>query len=230
MSGGLKATVVSLFPWKIEERKPTVSFVAQIPAPAPGDFSILHVPFSTASRYVMDGKTIPIPIMPAELAESIVYDFCSNQLCSGPDVGPGLFWIPGQISHEELLKPGAGYDKILKDEKGNVVKTEFVKYSDLIDSARARQHRWYEALIKMADSDWARYEDHKFISPLARHAAKELGLDRVWAIDATTYNKVVYCPACTSKVPARAVVCPTCQCVLDKERFKTLEFANRKTA
>lgn len=230
MTGGLKATVVSFYPWAIEERKPTVSFVAQIPAPEKNDFSILHVPFANASRYVMDGQTISIPIMPDDLARSIVADFCENQLCYSPEAGPGMFWINGEVTREALLKPGAGYNKTLKDVKGNVLKTEFVKYADLLSEARARQNRWFEELVKMADSDWARYEDHKFISPLAKHAARELGLERVWAIDATRLNRVIYCPACTSKVPALAVVCPTCQCVLDKERFKTLEFATRKTA
>ena len=95
--------------------------------------------------------------------------------------------------------------------------------SDLAKTQRA-QNRWFKRLIEMADNDWALSNKPGSINRIQRHAARALGVEREWMMEASDTPK--FCPACTRSVPALAVVCMNCQCVLDPDRFKTMQFAN----
>lgn len=205
MLGHLKCTVVSLYPFPIRDRIPSVNFEINLPGSKDGEPQVQHVPFTTASRYILDGQTIAIPIMPNELAQAIVFDFCSNQLCYTADTGPGLFWVNGEHTAADIKN----------------------KFAPQLEECKKRQLQWFALLVKCADDDWTRNPQHRMISDLQRIGAHALGLDREWLLNPEQLGRVVSCPACTNKVNEKAVVCPHCQCVLDPVKYSTLQFANR---
>jgi hypothetical protein len=103
---------------------------------------------------------------------------------------PGLFWVEG-----DFTKTGVQ-----------------AKHSDKIKEAKQCQARWFHALVKMADDDWARNRSHKSITPLQKLAATALESfigKKEWAsvVDVQAYKA---CKFCTSQIPNEAVVCPVC--------------------
>ena len=95
--------------------------------------------------------------------------------------------------------------------------------ADLAEAQQA-QNKWFKRLVEMADNDWALANKPGSINRIQRHAAKTLGVEREWMMEASDAPK--FCPACTRPVPTLAAVCMNCQCILDPERYKNLQFAN----
>ena len=154
-----KATVISIYPKSVDESKPTLMPSRwQIPAGSYDKPSLLVV--GPSSWFRDDGEDTPvleIPVSAIQIAESIVRDYCNGILESNmADRMPGLFYLPGEITLDELKK----------------------KYQVKLDNARDLQKNWFAALVRIADSLWARTNGNPIaIGDDMRMAAHELGLE-----------------------------------------------------
>ena len=189
-----KSTVVSLLPIELNEKKPGVypgHFI--IGAAKRDDFEILNVVNSVAHVYMDESRGSMTIVQESEtMARSIVDDYINSCIAIDKIEGifPGLFWVEGEFDKAGIKE----------------------KFADKLKSAKDSQGRWYYALIKMADDDWAQNRSHKSITPLQKLAAlamEEIVGKKEWAaaIDVSAYKA---CKFCTSQIPSAAVVCPVC--------------------
>jgi len=207
-----RATVVSVYPEAISDKKPTV-FPGEwtIPAAPAGGFSLLV--FGTSSWWGDLGEQqniLEIPVNSYEMAKSFVNDYCNGLL--GCDMGnkmPGLFYIPGSYDEKKIL----GYT----DETSN--KT----FKTLLEEARAKQKNYFSQLVKMSDALWARTNGNPLtISHTARLAAEQLGLkNKPWMGDFSKLE-MINCPACGNLVNPMYPICANCKTVINKEKAKEL--------
>lgn len=205
----LYCTVVSLVPFEIREEKPGMlpnSFY--IPASDMKFPQTLRV--GTGRHYVyldQDRGHLPVRTPSTEVAASVVRDYVTSQAKVGIDAQPALFWVPGEKSGTEILK----------------------EYNDFVISALAKQNRWFTLVCQQADDDWTKYHRHTVVSDIQRLMATILGWNpdqHEWmAKNATAVGS--HCPACGTLLPLGAAVCSSCRCIIDSERFKTLQFAER---
>ena len=203
-----KATVVSIFPKEIFEVKPTIQpgrFI--IPKGSEKVPAILVVGSSSWWREVdEDQPLLEIPQSAIQVADSIVRDYCVGLLGYNPeDASPGMFYVPGEY-----------------DLKG--ITTNFVKE---LQTAKHRQDKWYEVLVRLADSLWARSNGNPLaISEDMRMAARELGLDnKDWLKDFKGVD-MVRCKACGGLKNPQYPVCGVCRNVdLSHSGAKDLKFA-----
>ena len=196
------ATVVSIVPFNMEEYKPGIyPGFFQIPA-CVDEPQILVVGESIHFIEVDPDRSVPVTNPPYKVAKSIVDDYISSSLQADSTAGPGLFWKVGKYTLEMVKKE-------CKEE---------------LEDARRRQTAWFLNLVKLADDDWEKTRQHKFISDLQRFAARALNLDRPWLIEVSNLT-TKRCPACGNNTTESIVVCPTCRCILDKEKYDTLQFA-----
>lgn len=205
MSYDIFATVVSIYPFPLgdDNNKPGIAFKVNMPAGSKDKPSVLHVPMVYQSRYVLDGVTTTVPLMPDVFAESIVNDFCNNLTYATAEAKPGLFWVKDKLTPEQVVE----------------------RYKSEIQMAYARQLQYYALLVRRADEEFSKSRNPRNISDLQRYACKELKLHREWVVTTEHLQKVVDCPACTEKVPANAALCPKCKCIVDEEKYKKLKFA-----
>lgn len=203
----LFCTVVSLVPFDIREEKPGLvpnSFF--IPASDMKVPQVLKV--GTARHYVyldQDRGHLPVRTPSTEVANSVVQDYITSQLKVEPDCQPALFWVGGDKNALQVMK----------------------EHSDLIANALARQSRWFTAVCRQADDDWAKYQRHTVVSDIQRKMAQILGWNpeqHAWMSPNVT-SVGQRCPACGTLALMGAVVCAQCQCILDPEKYKTLQFA-----
>lgn len=199
------STIVSIYPKEIEEIKHTID---------PGRFyinkgsydnpAILVVGPSSWWRDIDDTQPmLEIPQSSIQIADSFVKDYCNGILgCNMGNSMPGLFYIPGKYDIEGLKKAFKGE----------------------LDSANKKQQNFYSALIKLADSLWARSNGNPLvISDDMRMAARELNLtsQKDWMKDFEMMD-MSRCKACGSLRNAAYPICPTCRAIDDPERAKTL--------
>ena len=201
------ATVVSLVPVPIHEFKPgLIPEYTDIPPAKSGDFEILHVTDAAHFLYLdheRGSRRIPEPV--SEYARAICEDYIAGQLevSREDDAFPGLFWVYGKLS-KDVIK---------------------IQHKIELEEAIKRQIRWFERLVRKADDSWSEARRHDNIAHVMRIAARELKLEREWLIEDLKMGNQS-CPACGSLLgPNLPVVCPNCRCVLDKEKFKALTFA-----
>lgn len=203
-------TVVSLCPFELDEYKPGMFPVANFifpPAPKNG-MSILHVEDGWHNVYIDHQRgSIQIPDSAERISESIVYD-CKVSKPYGIMIGvaePGIFWLVGKLTEKDILS----------------------KYNGTYQEVLEKQKKWFENLVAEGDDAWNKFHTHKMISDTCRLAAKYLGFERPWNIH-TTVENMAECKACTTIIPARAVVCPQCGAVLDAEKYKQFQFTGAK--
>jgi hypothetical protein len=199
-----KATVVSIFPKKLNEIKHTIEpgrFIVES-----GTFdkpAILVVGPSSWWKEIDDEQPLlEIPNSSIQVADSIVRDYCNGMLaCNMADSMPGLFWIPGEFTVLDIQ----------------------TKHKPLLIKANENQMRYFQALTKLADSLWARTNGNPLtISDDMRMAAKYLNLgSKDWMKDFTMSSKTS-CPACGSPRDAAFPVCPNCKAIIDHDKAKTL--------
>lgn len=198
-----KSTVVSIYPKPLDEKKPTIQPGRFILPPGSYDKpSLLVVGPSSWWRELDDEQPLlEIPVSSIQIADSIVRDYCNGILeCNMSTLKPGLFYLPGTKTIEEIKKNH---------------KTE-------LDSARDHQKNWYMALVKMADVLWSRSMGNPLaISDDMRLAAQELNLNKDWMADFTTVE-MVRCVACGTLNNSVIMVCPNCKVILKPEEFKKL--------
>jgi hypothetical protein len=154
------ATVVSLMPKKISEEKPGLFPGTFTLEPAPkGSFSLLHVGVSHYYVYLDSTRgSLRVPELGSQIAKSIVEDYIGAQIAISDERRPGLFWVRGHASPEDI-------------------NTKFVKE---LDEARAKQLNWFRALVMLGDDNWKRYGTHTSVSGVQRMAAKELNHKADW--------------------------------------------------
>lgn len=200
-----KSTVVSIYPKDINEKKLTITpGIFKIKAGSYDDPSMLAVGSSSWWKETdEDQPLLEIPQLSHQVADSIVKDYCNGLLgCNMSTSMPGLFWVPGEF-------------KSVKDLK--------IKHQSALDVARAKQTTFWKALVKFADTFWARTNGNPLcISDEMRMAARELGLDnKEWMRDFATLQ-MTNCKACGSLVKPGYPVCSNCKAIVDEVKAKEL--------
>lgn len=190
-----KATVVSIFPFELNERKITLQ---------PGEFKILAGSMDKPSTLSVGSSSwwreidpeqplLEIPVASILVADSIVRDYCNGLLaCNMGDIMPGLFYIPGEFNSFQIIKD----------------------YKHLLENANKKQKRWFEELVKIADVSWSRTQGNPLsINEMMKIAAKELGIeDRDW-LKAYQAMDMVRCFACGTMKNPKFPVCPSCRAI-----------------
>ena len=199
------ATVFSIVPLDIFEPKrgvyPIDGKPYVLPRPEPGKCTILHVNDAVTYMYVGIDATpdksgsIKMILSGEKVARAIVEDYINSQLAVDDVSKPGIIWRPGEL---------------------NKISPEDAKI--LIDT----QTRRFRELVKLADDEWSKHHQHKFITKLQAIAARELGLDRDWANEPKPPKK---CPACLTNLDPAAGICYNCKVIVDPEKIKGLAFA-----
>lgn len=200
-------TVVSVLPFELKETKPLTPAYYYIPKSEKNDISILHVGDGSRVIYMGEGKTVVVPVLSETIAHSLVSDYMSAMLGTYSETKdgeivkaqPGLFYVPGMLSKEEVK----------------------AIHADKIALARKEQEAWFLFLVKLADDDYSKTGQHRTISDLQRYAAKYLGFGtRPWIT--TIETKIQNCPFCGSPISSEIVVCPVCHEVVDFEKYAAL--------
>jgi len=199
-----KSTVVSILPKSISEKKPTIQpGLFEIEAGSYEKPSLLVVgPSSWWKQLEENQPLLEIPTGSVQIGDSIIKDYCNGLLgCNMGDAMPGLFFIPGEITLIHLLKD----------------------HKKLLDNARENQKRWFTALIKIADSLWARSMGNPLAVPDdSRMAARELGFkDKPWIKD-IQLAELIPCKACGAMRNPVYPICQTCKVVIDEVKAKEL--------
>lgn len=201
-----KSTVFSILPKAIRETKVTLEpGVFNIEAGYPDKPSRLVVGSSSWWREIDPTQPLlEIPVSSVQIAESIVRDYANGIImCDMGETRPGLFFIPGDVSLAELK----------------------TKHIDIYNLAIKRQENWFRALVKLADSFWARSNGNPLsISDDSRMAANMLKIDdRPWLMEYRMEDvKLASCPACGTIRNSSFPVCANCKTVIDAEKFTKL--------
>lgn len=199
-----KSTIVSIYPKEITERKYTIEpglFHLEV-----GTFdqpAILNVGPSSWWKEMEEGQPLlEIPINSVTIAQSVVRDWANGLLaCNMGDCMPGIFFLPGSFNQTEIKQK---------------------KVKELIE-ARDKQKNWYQVLVKLGDTLWARSNGNPLaISDDMRLAARELNLNnKEWTKDTVAVD-LIRCIACGTLVQSFVIVCPNCKVILNEEQAKVL--------
>ena len=202
-----KSTIVWMLPVEFNETKPGIYPGNYKIPPAPiDDFNICVIEDGSCPVYLDESRGSLATLQSSEtMARSLTDDYINA--CIGinrlEECYPGIFWVPGEYTKEEVKK----------------------HFADKIKEVRAAQHKWFLALIRMADDDWAVNRSHRAITPLQRIAATQMENvigKKEWNTALTT-DAFKSCKFCTSKIPVGAVVCPTCtRAQISDEEMKKL--------
>lgn len=199
-----KSTVVSIFPKEIDELKHTIEPGRFIIPPGSYDKpSIIVVGSSSWWREIDEEQPLlEIPVSSIQVADSIVKDYCNGVLgCNMGDIMPGIFFVPGEQTILTIKK----------------------SFQNQLDKYKKYQENWYSALIKLADSLWARSNGNPLtISDEMRLAARELGLaTKDWMKDFQMVD-MTRCKACGELMNPLFPVCKSCKAINDPTRAKEL--------
>lgn len=204
------ATLISIVPFPIAEFKPGIyPGFFEISASRDEVPEVLVIGESVYHVELDESRTITVKCLADDIAKSIVDDYVVSNLAYSEedDAAPGIMWVSGKLSRGEILS----------------------RFSEAIDNLKGRQRRWFMKLVQMADDDWEKTRQHKAISDMQRYAAKSLRLERPWIIAPSKDNEgMIKCPACQSFISSLAIVCAQCRCVINMEKWKTLQFADTK--
>ncbi len=203
-----ESTLISIVPFPISEFKPGIyPGVFEIKASNNGVPELLVIGDSVYHVEIDENRTITVKCPSEDVAKAVIEDHVTANLAYSieDDSAPGFFWKPGR---HDLISIMSKFDKDLEYHKG-------------------RQTRWFKKLVEMADDDWEKTRQHKFISDIQRFAAKSLKLVRPWIISTAMDQGFIKCSACQSNVDSKAIVCPSCRCILNIEKYKTLQFAEK---
>lgn len=200
-----KSTVFSIIPKKIHEIKITIT---------PRDFILEPGSANNPSRLVVGSSSwyrdidenqpiLEIPVYSTVIANSIVTDYSQGIL--GCDMGesmPGLFFLPGEWTVEDMKKQHPG----------------------LLAEAIRKRRNLNEVLVRMADSLWARANGNPLvITDDMRAAAKELNLDHLkeWTKEKLAME-LIRCVACGNLRNPAYPICSFCKAVADPVKAKEL--------
>jgi hypothetical protein len=201
-------TIFSFVPLHINEHKPgLLPPFYQIPASDGITPNRLVVKQGSHHVYMGEDRTLPVVDTAESIAKSVVEDFLNSQIGRTEDAYPAIFYVPGELSVEEVL----------------------LEEAELIALLQECQKRWFLNIARMADDDWTKARKHNHISDFQRKAAAFLGWDpesHPWmAAEVKEVTATKVCKACTSTINKLAVICPICRCVLDKTKHAEMAFA-----
>ena len=200
----MKSTVVSIYPFELNEEKP--GLLPALYRIAAGTFdkpSILHV---GDARYFIPRALDQPPIVAFEsgeiVARALVEDFVKAQLEYTPSAHPGLMWIPGEVDESKVK----------------------FKFIEELKDLKVKQDRWFMKLIEKADDDWNKFRHHRSITDVQRRACEFLKLKREWtSVEDST--KFIDCPACMTRIRETVIICPNCHVVINEQLAAKLHFA-----
>jgi hypothetical protein len=199
-----KSTIVSIFPFEINEKKETIQPGRFIVPPGTYDKPsfLLVEPSSWWKDVGEDQPLLEIPVSSINIADSIVRDYCNGIfMCNMGDTMPGLFYLPGVVKPEELK----------------------TTYKSSIEKAKEKQQKFWAALVKMGDVLWARTQGNPIaISDMMRMAARELGQEQKPWLGDYQEQTVIRCVACGQMRNSGFPVCPNCKAVVDKKAAEAL--------
>lgn len=204
-----KSTLVSIVPFPITEHKPGI-YPGKFHIGASKD-NVPEVLVIGDSKYhveIDENRSITVTCQSEQLAESIVEDYIISNLAFSRELNsaPGIFWVPGVHTVLDIS----------------------IKFSEKLKEVRERQVIWFKRLVSIADDDWEKTRQHKTISDMQRFAAKSLGLDKPWIVNAASEVAVMgqaKCFACKSIISSEAIICPSCKFIIKPEEYKNLKFA-----
>lgn len=203
-----KATIVSIYPKPLNEYKETLF---------PGKFHIPAGRYDTPSATVIGTSSwwrdidieqplLEIPVSAVSVAQSIVVDYCNGFLgCNMADLMPGLFFIPGEFTVEQVKK----------------------NYSIKLTEAKFKQDAWFAVLVRLANSLWARSNGNPLVIwDEMRMAARELGKEDVPWLKMDVQMEMTKCFACGSLRNPAYPICPTCKTIdMTHPRAKEIKIA-----
>lgn len=196
-------TIISLLPYPVRETKPNIyPGYFQIPSAKETGVAVLPIGESVhAIESAYKGQpNIRVVESPKVIAAAIVHDFLESQLAIEPDAQPGFFFVEGHYTVEEAKKT----------------------FPARIKEAEEFQKNWFVVLVRIADDDWEKTHQHKFISDIQRYAAKYLNLNREW-IQVTVDNAMDVCPLCKELVRQDAIVHSICGYILKPKEYETMK-------
>lgn len=203
------STVISMIHQTLREEKPgLIPNVFTIPAGSMEKPSIKHI--KPAMHYVyLDGDrgSLPIKDTSAEVARSIVEDYVTAQGYVSEGCYPGIFWIPGHWTIEEIR--------------------ENPELNQILTTTKIAHQRWMLKVTQAADDDFARYQKHNVVSDFQRKIAEIMQLPpekHPWMNVANSLESET-CPACGILTRPGLALCPGCKCILDEEKASKLTFA-----
>ena len=198
-----KSVIVSMYPQDIHANNVTLQ---------PGKW---HIPAGSAERPTVtlirpsswwkdvdpDQEFIEIPVSSLLVAASIIEDYCTGLYCCDMgEVRPGLFWLPGEFTLEQIRKD----------------------YKNLLTLAETRQKNWFNELVKQADAVWATSNGNpRGIGKLEKLAAQALAVNREWLLS-TQQATLIKCIACGNLRDANFPICSSCKTVIDVAKAKSL--------
>jgi hypothetical protein len=202
---GTSATIVSLFPLPVFERKPLIPSLYQIEAAKNElDPKILVVREGFFHVYLDEYRGMMTIRTPAiTIAESVVRDFLDGQYMLSDSARPALWTLPGEWTVEELVDD---------PEQAGRIHTE-----------HNIQLEWFRRLIFVADDEWSKFHQHRMITETQRIAAARLKMVREWALDFKPEN-ITDCPGCGVAINKKVAVCRECGCIINKDIYETLQF------
>lgn len=204
-------TVISACPFPIDERKPGLQpGVFKLPAAKleRQDIEVLVIKSGSYPVYMdHDRGSFVVEEKLEIIAQAVVEDFCSSQIAADYVARPAIFWVPGEFDKDEA-----------KLTFGN----------EIIDAIQ-RQAEWFRRLVQLADDDWAKTRQHKFITDLQRFAGKALGLQREWLIKPQSVSTQA-CPGCATDISGKALKCPHCGTIVNVAGWNALQAAQNASA
>lgn len=150
---------------------------------------------------------LEIPTGSVLVADSIIKDFCNGLLgCNMGDAMPGLFFVPGEKTQKQILHE---------------------HLADLV-LAEAHQNHWFDTIIGLASSTWAKIQNPLAIPDDARFAARARGREDLPWLGEFRVQQMIPCIACGSLRDPRFPICPSCRRVVDKELYAKLNVEESK--
>jgi hypothetical protein len=216
----MKVTVVSTLPWALFEPKygliPDLYMVPR--AKKRGEIGILTVADGYHYQLIpmASDRMPPLKVVDVGevIAESIITDYISASLAidrtpleNGAVPIPGLFWVEGVYEDHKSQERDAQLKQKLKLEN-----------AERIHQALQNTTAWFERLIKVADDDWAKYHQYRFITDSQRAACGWLGLQREWNFSVFEANNSL-CWACKKVVNPTAIIC-SCGAILNQAEYE----------
>lgn len=203
-----KCTIVSIYPKEINELKVTIE---------PGKFHIDPGTYEKPSILVVGASSwwkeldlqqpmLEFPVSSIQIAESVIKDYCNGMLgCDMSSAMPGLFFALGELNVMEIK----------------------MKYKSKIEETNKKQNNWFDILIRLADSLWARTNGNPLvIMDDMRIAARALNMEhKPWygAFEAPKMDKCKYCGNLRNPL---FPICPSCRAIdMDNPLAKEIKFA-----
>lgn len=189
----LQATVVSILPYAIREKKPGL-IPNEYAIPASEDVQnpqLLVIDSASFGVYAGDERTIRVSTPAIEVARAVVEDHINGTMLVELGVSePGLFWIPVGINDPDRIK---------------------TQFRDEYHACVVKQEAWFRRLVAEADDSWSKFGQRKMISDPMKAAALRLKLNRPWLLEQEVEKALSECPACFSKINPKAIICAVCK-------------------